>query len=240
MLNKNSNQNTRVIKPTNLQYSNQNKTDSDFSAFKEFFEISQKAIEFNKNLVWDSGIKNVYLATTISELVEVYKLRSKIYNNMGYSVEYPDAIDGLSFDSLDTHSAILYTKKDNKITGTCRLIFDIENKLPIDNMFKVDFLRDNQKKLVELSKLVIDNQNKTLSQEPRLLVKGTYEIMQLNGKNMLVSLMIKEHYRYYKKFGGFKLNGEIKNLGKIDKAFSFVTWDILEVSHYFKKLFLNN
>jgi len=211
----------------------------DYSKFKTFYEISHDAIEFNKKLNWSSSIKNVYLATTISELIEVYKLRSKVYKQMGYNIEYPDIIGGLNFDTYDTRSAILYTKRDDKINGTCRLIFDSSDKLPIDKFFSVDFLRDNNKNLVELSRLVIDNQNRSLSQEPKFLTKGTYEIMNLNNKDTLVSLMIKEHYRYYKKFGGFKIKANIENLGKIDRSFSFVTWNTLEVTDYFKRLFLS-
>ena len=210
----------------------------DYSKFKEFFEISQKTIEFNKSLNWDNSIKNVYLATTISELIEVYKIRSQIYKKMGYSVEFKDIINGLNFDKYDTHSAILYTKRDGKVTGTCRLIFDIDKNLPLDKKYSLNFLREQNKTLVELSRLVIKQENKGLSQEPRLLVKGSYIVMKLNNISTLTSVMVKEHFRYYKKFGGFKEEDKIDSFGKIKQPFIITSWDIKDVSPFFTKLFL--
>jgi hypothetical protein len=77
---------------------------------------------------------------------------------MNYNSEFPEFIDGLDFDEYDECSAIVYSKRDNSITGTCRLIFDsTERKLPIDEKFCLDYLRNEKGMIGEGSRVIIKN-----------------------------------------------------------------------------------
>lgn len=118
-------------------------------------ETILKSITFNKSLIWDKRFKDIYLATTVQELLEIFKLRSEVYTQLNYDDEFPDLIQGFNCDSYDENSAILYTKVNGTITGTCRVIFDSQNKLPIDSYFSLDYLRTDMKTLVEVSRLIV-------------------------------------------------------------------------------------
>ena len=204
----------------------------------EFVEITLKAMHFNKTLKWDNSIKDVYLATTVNELVEIYKLRYKVYNRMGYTKEFPPPINGLDFDKYDTNSAILYTKKNGKINATCRVIFDSEDKLPLDKNYSLDFLRGKDKKIIELSRLMIENETKGLSLEFKYLTKGVYRVMALNGVTTLTGVMVQEHFKLYSKFGDFRKEATIQSYGNLGKPFIVTSWDITNPSKFFKRVFL--
>jgi hypothetical protein len=205
------------------------------------FSIARNALSFNRKLSLENCKNNIFLTTTLDELLEVYKIRSKIYAQLQYSNEFPDAIEGLNFDAYDEHSAIIYTKKNGKINGTCRLIFDYSKyKLPIDKHYSLDYLRKKGKKLAELSRLVIEHENKGLNQEFKLLTKGVYFTMINNGITDTMSVMSEEHYRWYDKFGGFQIEERFESYGNIGKPFVVTSWDATKISDFFKRAFLKD
>lgn len=204
----------------------------------ELSAIIQKTLYFNRCLFWDSNVKNIALVKTEEELLEIYVLRSKIYAQLHYDKEFPDKIKGLNYDTYDTRSAILYTQSNAEITGTCRIIIDVDKKLPLDKNFSLDYLRQKDKKLAELSRLIIDKKIDGLGQEPRLLTKGAYLVMKYNALTTLVSVMIAEHFKFYDKFGGFKIEDKIEAYGNIGTSFIITSWDIAKISKFFKKVFL--
>ena len=206
---------------------------------RNIIEIMYRTLEFNKSLKWDKNVKSVSLVTTAKDLIEIYQLRSKIYKEMHYDREFPDPIEGLNFDLYDVHSAIVYSKSKEGITGTCRIIFDSTENLPLDKNFSLDYLRAKGKKLAELSRLIIDRQTKSLSQEPRLLTLGAYTVMKKNAMTTLVSVMVEEHYKFYQKFGGFSVEERLQTYGSLETPFIITSWEIAEISNFFKKLFLS-
>ncbi|CAA6809980.1 MAG: Unknown protein [uncultured Sulfurovum sp.] len=200
--------------------------------------IMEKTLAFNNSLNWDQSIGEVFLPKTVDELFEIYMLRSQVYGKLNYDKEFPDSIQGLNFDLYDTCSAILYTKANAKMTGTCRVIFDSDTKLPMDKNFSLDYMREENKHLVELSRLMIERECKGLGQEPKLLTKGTYEVMKKNGKTTMVSVMVHEHFKLYDKFGGFSIESELKTYGTLSIPFIITSWEIDQISPFFKKVFL--
>lgn len=199
-----------------------------------------KTLAFNNSLTWDKSLENISLANTAKDLIEIYMLRSQIYKDMGYDKEFPDTIKGLNFDSYDVNSAIIFTRSEGKITGTCRIIFDSEQKLPMDKNFSLNYLRDKNKKLGELSRLIIEPKTKGLGQEPKLLTRGAYLLMKSNQMTTLMSVMIKKHYiKLYKNFGGFKIEDELESYGDLLIPFAITSWEIEDISKYFKRMFLS-
>ncbi len=199
----------------------------------------EKILAFQKSLKF-TNTKNVYLASNKAELIEIFALRSKVYRQMGYDKEFPSFIKGLDYDNYDKSSAILFTKHNGKITGTCRVIFDSVKTIPLDKNFSFDSFRKESKTLAELSRLIIEKQNRGLGQEPRLLTKGTYIILKANGISTLVSVMKEENFRFYKKFGGFEKIHKFKTYGNINEPFIVTSWEIAKISKYFKRFFLND
>ena len=193
---------------------------------------------FNRTLIWDFS-ENVFLVQTAEELIGIYRLRSKVYKNLGYDKEFPEIIEGMNFDEYDKNAAILYTQKDGHMTGTCRIIFDTGEKLPIDKNYSLDDIRSMGKDITELSRLVIDKPRKSgLGKEFKYLTSGVFRMLKSNNITRIVSVIKEEHFSLYDKFGGFEKKALLASYGELDKSFLITSWDITQVSTFFKKLFL--
>lgn len=110
-------------------------TQTSFKVFNKVFifeKFIDKVLDFNRKINFDTNYENLKIITTAEELVEIYQLRSEIYGNLGYQNEFPDYLPNMNFDFYDENSAIIYTKNNNEITSTCRLIFDSNKILPIE------------------------------------------------------------------------------------------------------------
>jgi hypothetical protein len=199
----------------------------------------EETIAFNKNLNFPNENKHLYLATTAEDLIEVFKLRSEAYTKINYQNEFPDTIEGLNFDNYDSHSAILFYKSNNIITGTTRLIFDTKQKLPSEKNIPFDYLREDYSNIAELSRLVVLNEQKGLSLEFKNLTLGVYHLFQSTNINLIVSGIKKAHFKLYSKFGGFKAEKELEGYGSLNIPFLITSWNPSLASPFFKKAFLN-
>ena len=200
-------------------------------------QIISQAVGFSQSIVWPYSDKHLRLASTKEELLKIFSLRSKIYKDLGYQKEFPDLIDRYNFDSYDTHSAIFYTCNNKVITGTCRIIFDTSMHLPIDSNYSLDGLR-KEKKIAELSRFIISDEQKGLSPEFKLLIKGMYGVIASNSIDIAVSVIAQKHFRLYKKVGGFKQEVLFNTYGHLTNNYMITTWDTEQISPFFKKAFL--
>lgn len=198
----------------------------------------KKTIEFNQNLYKVGTLDGVSLVITVEDLIDIFMLRSEVYQEMGYSNEFPEAIKGLDFDEHDEVSAILYSKRGTTVTGTCRLIFDSDNKLPIDEKFSLDYLRNSNRLLAEGSRVIIKNMG-GLKTEFKFLTIDAYRVLDAYNMN-LVSVMTEEHLKMYRSFGGFGIEKKFQNYGTLDKEFFITLWKTEKISTFFKKVFLKN
>ncbi len=200
-------------------------------------KIVKNSIEFNKKLYEIGLLEGVSLATTVEDLIEIFALRSKVYEEIGFLVEFPKGINGLDYDEYDEHSAIVYSRREG-ITGTCRLIFDSDKKLPIDKHISVDYLRHQNLNLAESSRVIIKDSD-GLKPEFKLLTKDSYRI--LNAYNLsAISATTQEHIKLYHNFGGLSVEKKIKNYGKIPREFFLTLWKTTEISPFFRRVFLRN
>jgi len=201
-------------------------------------EIIDESIAFNKKLSWDNDPSMLKLATTAEALINVFKLRSDVYAIKGYQREFKDEIEGLNFDTYDTHSAIFYYQSEQEISGSIRLIFDEKQFLPTEKNVSLDYLRVYQ--LGELSRQVVKQSDKGLGLEFKNFYKGIYELALQNPEkvNLILAAITSDHYNLYTKFGGMKIEKELDAYGNLDKAILVLSWDIAHVSAFFKKYFL--
>lgn len=158
---------------------------------------------------------------------------------MNYNREFPDLIDGLNFDNYDENAAILYTKSNKQISGTCRLIFDSSKRFPIEEKTSLSNLREDYKKILEVSRLIIKHEQNGLNLDFKNLTKGTYLILSQNEMDLAVSVIKNEHFKLYSKFGGFEIEQEVKGYGELNSDFIITSWKYKEVSNFFKKAFLS-
>lgn len=201
-------------------------------------EIVEETISFNKKINWDFSLKNLQIVTNVEELIKVFKLRSDVYRNINYQKEFPDIIDGLNFDIYDKKSAIIFYQNNKKITGTTRLIFDSENKLPTDKIFNFDDVRKQHNKIGELSRLIVKHEQKGLNLEFKYLMKGVYLLFMQNDIDITFLGIKKEHYKLYERFGGNNIIKELDNYGNLDLDALILSWNPAEVSDFFKRTFL--
>lgn len=201
-------------------------------------EIIEESIAFNKKLSWNNEQKVLKLTTTAEDLIKVFKLRSEVYATKGYQREFKDEIEGLNFDTYDTHSAIFYYQSGQEISGSIRLIFDEKHFLPTEKNVSLDYLRKH--KLVELSRQVVKQSDKGLGLEFKNFYKGIYELAVQNPEkiSLILAAITSDHYDLYSKFGGMKIEKELDAYGNLDKAILVLSWNIQEVSAFFKKCFL--
>lgn len=201
-------------------------------------KIVEEAISFNKKINWDHSMKNLKLVSCAEDLIEVFKLRSDVYTSINYQNEFPDTIQGLNFDKYDEKSAIIFYKKDSKITGTTRLIFDSDYKLPSEEKYSFDKERKKYKTIGELSRLIVKHNTKGLGLEFKYLMKGAYLLFINNKIDMTFLGIKKEHYKMYSKFGGNNIVSELDSYGKLKLKALILSWNPSEVSSFFKRSFL--
>lgn len=202
--------------------------------------IIEETISFNKNLSWTNEEKSLALTTTAEELIEVFKLRSEVYTQINYQKEFPDSIEGLNFDDYDKNSAIIYYKKNTRISGTARLIFDKKNKLPSEEKFSFDYMREKYKNIGEISRLIIENKDDSgLKLEFKYLMKGIHNVFINNDIDITISGIKEEHYKLYSKFGGINREKELNSYGKLNTPFLIISWNPNKISKFFEKVFLN-
>ncbi len=194
---------------------------------------------FNRKLRYESS-SGALLAKKATDLLEIFALRHRVYARLGYDREFPPIIEGLNFDDFDGHSAVLFTRYAETVTGTCRVIFDSDDKLPIDKNYSLDPLRREYGRLAELSRLVIDKPTKGLGKEFKHLTAGVYRIMVDNEADALVSVMSPEHYPLYRRFGGFEIKDSLPVYGTLRKPFVITAWDVSRISPFFRKIFLGS
>lgn len=204
-----------------------------------FEEVIEESIHFNKKLNFDNKNSNLQLTTTAEELVEVFKLRSDVYDSINYLHEFPDTIEGLNFDSFDKSSAIVYYKNNNKVTGSIRLIFDSEQGLPTEEKYSFNNLRKQYDVIGEMSRYVVYNSGRGLNLEFKYLMSGVYNVFINNKIDIAFSGIKQEHLKLYKKLGGVDIVKEMDSYGTLKTPFYIISYNPNEASKFFKKVFLN-
>lgn len=203
-------------------------------------EIIEETIAFNRTLQWDRGNGAYELTLQAEDLVEVFKLRSDVYEKMHYGSEFPDTIEGLNFDAYDSHSAVIFCKKGHEYTGTSRIIFDSkQNRLPTDKKHSFDYLRDVGKRFAETSRLTIKKEDGKLSLDFKNIMRAYYDVITNNNLDMVVSSIAKHHYKLYSKFGGIKIEKELHSFGELDGDFYVISWNPYNASAFYKRSFLS-
>lgn len=202
-------------------------------------KVIEETISFNKSLNWDNDkYQNIHLVTTTEELIKVFSLRSEVYGSLNYGSEFPDIIEGLNFDDYDRRSAIVYVKTNNEINATCRLIFQNNQVLPIEEKLSLTTIKKRYNKLGEVSRLIVKKEQKGLGLDFKALTTGIYLVLSQNNLDASISVISKDHFKLYNKFGGFNLEYEVDGYGHLPGKFVITSWNYKEISKFFKKAFL--
>lgn len=206
----------------------------------DFESFLNRIVEFNSQLNFESNEEDVALVTNKEDLIKIFQLRSEVYEQVGYSQEFPDEIQGMSFDEFDQNSAILYVKKDEEVTGTCRLVFDSSKKLPSDKRVSYDPYRQRFGKIGEISKNIVKHNGTALNLEYKYLMRGLYHVFNKNEMDMTVSLIRRDHLRIFKNIGKVEVLQDVENYGGLSEDFILMSCDPSKPTRLFLKAFLKN
>ena len=200
--------------------------------------IIDETISFNKKLSWNSDNKNLALTKTAEELVEVFKLRSDVFTEIGYQDEFPDTIEGLNFDIYDKTSAVIYYKNNKEVSATIRLIFDSENKLPSEEKESFDDMRAKYNSIGEISRNIVKTRGQGLNLEFKYLMCGIYNVFINNDIDIALSGIRQEHLKLFKKLGGVEIYKELNSYGSLETPCLIISYNPNYASNFFKKVFL--
>lgn len=174
---------------------------------------------------FDYGLK---FAITPEEILEVMKLRSKIYTSLGYNKQFPEEINGLNYDDFDRHSLILISRNKNNIVGSLRIVFDSLIGLPSEKMISINNWKKNLN-FAELSRLVVDPNFRSGDKENgslafNQLFAGTYWTSHLTDLDRYLMVMKDKHAQRYLEFGGVTNLGSTK-YGNLDQDSQILLWN---------------
>jgi hypothetical protein len=201
-------------------------------------EVIDETISFNKTINWNEKNENLKLTTNAEDLIEVFKLRSDVFHDIGYEKSFPDVMEGFNFDIFDKTSAIAFYKKDGEFRGTCRLIFDSINKLPSDTIHSFDSLRTKYNVIGEISRNVVKHRNKGLNLEFKYLMRAMCNLVIDNDIDLALSGIKKEHFKMFSRFGVVEVIKELNHYGTIEEPCLIMSYNPNTVSHFIKKTFL--
>ncbi len=190
--------------------------------------------------------KNLVIASTPDEILDVMKLRSRVYNEFGYDA-FQDKIPGFNFDNYDKNSVNLMFNRKGEVTGSTRIVCDSKNGVPTENYYPsrkgiFDSLREEYKDhflpIAELSRTVIDSRFRKTGSEFKEMFAGLYRLgNELDVGTYVLSMAKRMYEALYSKCGMEVLGYESEVEGmKVDCV--LLSWNPREVNDFFKKRFL--
>jgi N-acyl-L-homoserine lactone synthetase len=173
------------------------------------------------------------IARAPDELEEIYKLRFQIYSSVGYikKEDYPDEKEKDEFDEFSDHF-YAYSTEENKIIGAIRLINDL-GRVPIDELYNISFLRNQHKKIVEVSRRI------TMPNRIKANLGLLQIICQYARKNNITDFICSVNPNdkdFYDKIG-FVQFGELKYYEKVKNSALGMHLDLNKMNSPYNKLF---
>ncbi len=154
----------------------------------------------------------IKIANTLEEREAVFNLGYKIYLEKGFVGENPQEWLVRNYDATSETVILIVQDKEKNIVGSVTLVFAGDCSLPAEKMYREEIkaLQDNGRKLVEISRLVI-NPDYRNSKEILLLLFNYLAIYCFHVKNYtcLTVQVNPRHQSYYKALLGFEeIGGE--------------------------------
>lgn len=186
---------------------------SNESGVSKAIRHSKTAILAKESYQANTSEFTIKIANSMEEREGVFRLAYQTYLDKGYTEENANKILIQNYD-FNPETVILIVKdKENKIAGSVTLVFKKNQTLPCETIFsdEVNSLELTDKKLVEISRLVIDS-NYRNSKEIILLLFNYLSIYSLHNKSYthLVIQVNPRHESYYEKLLCFKKIGQEK------------------------------
>ena len=188
------------------------------AALRNMSIIENEEVLLEKDKTSEFTIK---VANTLEEREAVFNLGYRVYLEKGYVKENTNQWLVLDYDAKPETLILMVKDKNNNIAGSVTLVFKNKSSLPAEKIYKeeINLLAVNGKKLVEISRLVIDP-NYRNSKEIILLLFNYLSIYAHHIKSY-DSLMIQvnpRHVGYYEKLLNFQEIGQEKMCPSVQNA----------------------
>jgi len=163
----------------------------------------------------------IKIANTLEEREAVFRLAYQVYLEKGYIKENTNKWLLHPFDTSQETVIFIVQDTNKNIAGTVTLVFDSYRKLPADKIYKdeLNSLRQSNKKIIEISRLVISPDYRN-SREVLVLLFNYLAIYSHHVKNYdnLVIEVNPRHKEYYKSILCFEEIGNQKPCPQVQNA----------------------
>lgn len=159
------------------------------------------------------GTFTTKIANTLEEREAVFRLSYQVYLEKGFIEKNAHQWLVRNYDFINDTVILMVQDKEKNIVGTVTLVFENSTQLPAEKIYEneLNFLRKNNYKITEISRLVIDpkfrNSKEILVQLFNYLYIYTYIV---KAYNCLIIEVNPRHIKYYELLLNFKRIGSKK------------------------------
>ncbi len=167
--------------------------------------------------------KGLKIVKTDAQMEKIEQFREKIF-----ATDYPE-LGSFHNDLHDPFSIVMYTdNQQGEITSTARLIFDSPVGFPADEYAgdKLNFYRQNGKKMVEAGRLAISEQ---AGKEGSIAAyyKAFYELSAENKIDSVIVVINQNHVKFYRnRLGAKMLMDGLKNIAGSQFDYACMEWPL--------------
>lgn len=163
----------------------------------------------------------IKIANNLEEREGVFRLAYQVYLSKGYIKENANQMLIQYYDANPDTVILIVQDQNSKIVGSLTLVFNGSSRLPAEKIYgnEINDLRQKGEKLVEISRLVIDDQYRN-SKEVLLMLMNYLAIFSYHAKNYssLIIQVNPRHKTYYKALLNFDEIGIEKACPSVQNA----------------------
>lgn len=163
----------------------------------------------------------IKIANTLAERESAYRLAYNVYLEKGYVKENPYKWLVKNQDASNDTITLIVLDKSKKTVGSVTMIFDGQDTIPAKTIYPIEInnLKKQNKKLVEISRLVIDPNYR--NGKEILTILFNYLYIYANHVKKYTTLIVEvnpRHKEFYRMLLGFEVIGNIKPCPTVQDA----------------------
>jgi UDP:flavonoid glycosyltransferase YjiC (YdhE family) len=198
---------------------------------KKYYRPSGVSIAFNqtlKSLDSKEEIKSnspsgytIKLANNLEERESAYRLAYKVYLDKGYIKENPFEWLVKSHDANPDTATLIVQDKNKNVVGSVTMIFDGTDSLPAKSIYykEIQTLKSRNEKIVEISRLVIDQDHRNAKEILTILFNYLYIFSRHVKKYTCLTIEVNpRHKEFYRSMLGFEVIGSEKPCPNVQDA----------------------
>jgi UDP:flavonoid glycosyltransferase YjiC (YdhE family) len=155
----------------------------------------------------------IKLANTLEEREAAYRLAYKVYLDKGYVKENPYGWLVKDHDANPETATLIVQDKEKNVVGSITMIFDGKHSIPAKSIYynEILALKAKNEKIVEISRLVIDNNHRNAKEILVILFNYLYIYSSHVKKYTCLTIEVNPRHReFYRLLLGFDVIGKEK------------------------------